>query len=255
MMNKLLPVMLLVSLFGGWPVGAQTLEQSKKNVYYDYGKPPARTRANQQRRGRPGAMVKLELKRNDRVSYVPAATTFYAGDSVRLHIRVNRDAYLTILNQGTTGDLQLIYPKTQADAERKVTKTMDFTVPTTPGNWLKFDENPGVERMIVILSAQPTRELLVALSGQNSAAANSQPAPTQPQPAAGEGQQSLEVVALLNSKSLGDELDSTSKDFTEVADETDNDGNPAAFAVSSGNNSDLRKPVIYKLSLRHGRKP
>ncbi len=253
-MKKLLLVISLVSLFGGWSVGAQTQEQSKKNVYYDYGKPPARTRPNQQRRGRPGAMIKLELKRNDRVSYVPASTTFYAEDRVRLHIRINRDAYLTILNQGTTGDLQLIYPKTQADAERKVTKTMDFTVPTTPGNWLRFDENPGVERMIIILSAQPTREVLVALSGQNSQPSNPQPAPIQPQPAAGENQQNLEVVALLNSKSLSDELETTSKDFTESSDDDDNNGQPATFVVSSGNNSDLRKPVIHKLFLRHGRK-
>lgn len=251
-MKILLLMMLLVSLVGGWSVGAQSQDQSTKNIYYDYGKPPARNRTNQPRRGRPGAMVKLELKRDNRVSYVPASKSFYSGDRVRLHIRVNRDAYLTILNQGTTGDLQLIYPKTQADAERKITKTMDFTVPTTPGNWLKFDDNHGVERMIVILSAQPTREVLVALSGQSSAPPRPQ---SQPQTEAGSDQQNLEVVELLNSKSLGEELEATSKDFTESSDETDNDGNPAAFAVSSGNNADLKKPVIYKLSLRHGRKP
>jgi hypothetical protein len=242
-------------LCGGWSVGAQAQkDQSAKNVYYDYAKPPARTRPNQQRRGRPGAMVKLELKRDDRVSYVRATESFYAGDRVRLHIRVNRDAYLTILNQGTTGDLQLIYPKTQDDAERKITKTMDFTVPTTPGNWLKFDKNPGVERMIIILSAQPTREVLVALSGQSSPPSSASPQP-RPRPSANDDQQNLEVVALLNSKSLGDELDKTSKDFTEVADDNADDGQPATFAVSSGNNADLRKPVIYKLNLRHERKP
>lgn len=251
-MKKLLPLILLVTLFGGWSVDAQSQDQSMKNIYYDYGKPAAGSKPNQQRRGRPGAMVKLELKRNNRVSYVPTAATFYANDLVRLHIRVNRDAYLTILNQGTTGDLQLIYPKTQADAERKVRKTMDFTVPTTPGKWLKFDENPGVERMIVILSAQPTREVLVALSGQSSPPPRPQ---SQPQPEAGNDQQNLEVIALLNSKSLGDELDSTSKDFTEVADENDANGQPATFMISSGNNADLKKPVIYKLFLRHERKP
>lgn len=256
-MKKMLLFMLLFTLCGTLSVVAQTQDQGLKNIYYDYGKPPATARPNSTkppRRGRPGAMVKIELKRNDKVSYVPASSAFFSGDRVRLHIRVNRDAYLTILNQGTSGDLQLIYPKTQADAERKVTKTMDFTIPTTPGNWLKFDDVPGVEQMIVILSAQPTREVLVALSGQNSQSQPAQQATSESHPAASGDQQNLEVVALLNSKGLGDELETTSKDFTETSDEADNNGQPATYVVSSGNNADLRKPVIYKLSLRHGRK-
>src|SRR5262249_39540105 len=149
----------------------------------------------------------------DKVSYAATSSAFYENDRVRLHIRINHEAYLTILNQGTTGDLQLIYPKTQADAESKVAKTMDFTVPTTPGKWLQFDDVPGAERLIIILSAQSTREVLVALSGQPSSATQSAPPPP---PAANSAPQ-LEVVAMLNSKSkeLGDALDTTSKDFTE----------------------------------------
>ncbi len=247
-MKKWLLAMLPLFFCSGLGAVAQAQDQGVKNIYYDYGKPPARpTRASPKPpgRGRPGAMVKVELKRNNQVSYAAAASMFYNGDRVRLHIRVNQDAYLTVLNQGTTGDLQLIYPKTQADAQRKVTKTMDFTIPTTPGNWLKLDDNAGVERLVIILSAQPTREVLVALSGQTPP-----PAP----PAITNDQQNLDVVALLNSKNLGDELETASKDFTETADEHDTDGRPATFVVSSDNNSDLRKPVIYKLFLRHEKK-
>jgi len=250
-MNKGLLAMLLFSLCGGWGAVAQTQDQTPKNIYYDYGKPPARptrTSPKPPPRGRPGAMVKIELKRDDKVRYAAISEPFFSEDRVRLHIRVNRDAYLTILNQGTTGDLQLLYPKTQDDAARKVSKTMDFTVPVTPGKWLKFDDNAGVERLVIILSVQPTREVLVALSGQNPP-----PKPPKP-PVASSDQQNLEVVALLNSKGLGDELETTGKDFTETADDDDN-GQPATFVVSTGNNADLRKPVIYKLSLRHGRKP
>ncbi len=232
---------LIMTLLISTVVAAQ--DQGAKNIYYDYVKPPARPTAGAKpapRRGRPGAMVKLELKRDEKVSYAQLSATFFNYDRVKLHIRINRDGYLTILNQRTTGDLQLIYPKTQEDAARKVTKTTDFTIPTTPGNWLKFDDVPGTERLIVILSDVPTREMLVRLSGQTAAAAA--PPPPNPQ---------LEVIALLNSKSLGNELEQTSKDFTETSDEADDDGQPATFVVSASHNADLRKPVIYKLSLRH----
>jgi Domain of unknown function (DUF4384) len=223
------------------PVRGQQ-DESAKNIYYagqDESKPnPAGQR--RRRPGRIGAMVKTELQRDGKASFVAPSSTFRSGDRLRLHIEVNRPGYLTVLNQGTRGDLQLLYPKSVRDANAPITPTRDFTIPATSGRWLMFDQVTGQERLIVVLSAQPIPDVLRALGAAESG--GDVPPPSQKQ----------EIVDSLNSKSFRDQIEaSTSKDLTEVEDAPAADGQPAVFAVSSNANAALRKPIVYRLTLRH----
>ncbi len=208
------------------PVIAQE-EESARNIYYK-GKQTVQGRP----KGRIGTMVRIERKRSeqDPAMWVSSATGFSSGDRIRLHIHVNRPGYLTVFNQGTRGDLQLIYPKKLDDARTMISPTLDFTIPTSSKKWLEFDEVPGTERMVIMLSAKPLPEVVIALGGDPGRSGG------------------------INSEAFRGQIEeSTSRDLTEVEECPAEDGQPAIFAVSTAGNSGLRRPIVYRLSLKHMR--
>lgn len=220
-------MMIIFALAMILPAHAQD-EESARNIYYK-GKQTAQGRPSP--KGRIGTMVRIERKRGEMgaASWVPAATSFRSGDWIRLHIRVNRPAYLTVFNQGTSGDLKLIYPKKAEDARTRVSPTLDFTVPTNKSRWLEFDDVPGTERVMIMLSKAPLPEVLAYLSGESGR----------------DGK-----ITSANFRNQVEE--STSRDLTEVEESTaEEDGQPAIFAVPSASNALLGKPIVYRLSLRH----
>lgn len=226
-------ITLLAGLSLCLPVGAQQ-DESARNIYYA-GRNNHRPNGARQRQGRIGTMVKTELQRDGKAYVVPPSSTFLSGDYLRLHIEINRPGYLTVLNEGTRGNLQLLYPKTVQDARTPITPTRDFTVPTISGRWLKFDEVTGNERLIVLLSARPLPDVLNALTAVEN----------------GKG---VNIDKMLSTDAFCGQIEeSTSKDLTEVEDATAEDGQPAAFAVSSSSNASLRKPIVWRLTLKHAR--
>ncbi len=244
---------IFITIVAAWslclPAGAQQAE-SAKNIYYA-GREDTKPTPARKRRGRIGAMVKTELQRDGKAHMVPPSSTFRSGDRLRLHIRINRSGYLTVLNQGTRGDLQLLYPKTVKDARTPITPTKDFTIPTTSGRWLKFDEVTGNERLIVMLSAQPIPDVLGALNAIENGGGNPARPPGNPSAAPTQEQ---EIVDAMNSKAFRGAIEeSTNRDLTEVEEAEAEDGQPAAFAVSSSSNANLRKPIVYRLTLKHAR--
>ncbi|MGH9838618.1 MAG: DUF4384 domain-containing protein, partial [Blastocatellia bacterium] len=200
------------------------------------------------------AMVRIELNRNGKLSYVSPKTAFRSGDKVRLHVRINRAGYLTVLNEGTSGHLQLLYPRTLANASARVSPTLDFTVPATPGKWLEFDDRTGTERLHIMLSAQPIPDVVTFLAlNSGGGAPVSTAGSTGSSGATADGPaQEQEVVDALNSKAFRGLLDSSSKDFTETGEDQTEQGEVAVFVVTTGANTDLKKPIVYKLALEHG---
>jgi hypothetical protein len=217
--------------------------ETAKDLYYR-GRTDQRSRNGQRRAGRPGTMVKIELKRDSKLSYVTPSTTFRNGDRVRLHIQVNRSSYLTVLNEATSGMLQLIYPRRPSDSRTPVSPTLDFTIPAQEGKWLEFDNNPGTERLHIVLSAQPVREVSDYLAAIYSGSGSRANLPTSVS-------QERTIEDALNSKAFRGILEDSSKDFTEVGEAPTADGQPAVFVVSTTANTSLKKPVAYKLLLRH----
>ncbi len=235
-MKRFLILLCLVML--GLPAMAQE-EESAKDLFYR-GRTGHRPRPGQQQRpGRPGAMVRIELNRNGKLSYVTPATTFRTGDRVRLHVKINRSAYLTILNEGTSGGLQVLYPRTAADAQARVAPTLDFTIPTAKDKWLEFDQNEGTEKLHIMLSAQPVPAVAEYLGAHSDSGGHPRPHES--------------VVDTLNSKGLRGELEESGKDFTEVGEGPAEDGQPAVYAVTTSANASLKKPIVYKLLLRHAK--
>jgi len=123
---------------------AQEDEQKAKNLYLAH--------ARNSKRGRPGVKVSIELKRNGVTQKVPLNYSFRAGDKVKFHFATNFNAYVKIINIGSTEALQLLYPYRRATGF--VARTKDYAIPQGE-SWFEFDKNHGTERLIFVFSSQP----------------------------------------------------------------------------------------------------
>ncbi len=174
-MNKLLLLCALCAcVLAGSP--AMTLLQNEegenaKNLFLAHAQNP--------QQGQPGVKVWLTLKRDDAVTSVPLNFPFRSGDKVKFHFQTNFNAYVNIINQGTKGAWQTLYP--YAGATELVGQTKGYAIPRDPELWFEFDENPGTEQLVFIFSAKslagygkgPSRlNELTASAGENVKAAS-----------------------------------------------------------------------------------
>ncbi len=80
--------------------------------------------------------------------------SFKSGDALRLHLKTSAKAYCYIAMQGSTGKEALLYPPPGEDNSLEPGK--EYVVP--PRGLIRFDNNPGTENMVVILSRQPLEQ-------------------------------------------------------------------------------------------------
>jgi Domain of unknown function (DUF4384) len=183
--------------------------------------------------GSPGTKVSIELNRNGNVSRVSPDTTFHSGDKVRFHFGVNFDGYVAVLNEGSSGRHNLLFPF--AGANNAVHPTSDYVVPRN--GWIVFDENPGREKVVFILSANPIPELQQI---QTSAAASSGGSTG----GTASGSEEQEILAALNSRAMQHGRQSNGgRDLV-----LDVDGNSGYVAT---NVSNLSNPLGFELILTH----
>ena len=76
----------------------------------------------------------------------------------------NIDGFLYVIQEGSTGRWSMLYPHPQMQGGRNdVARFREVAIP--PAGWFRFDETPGVERILVYLS----REKATALPGADGA--------------------------------------------------------------------------------------
>lgn len=125
----------------------QSASGNSRDLYFQYSPRP-----NQQQTGRPGARFWIERDRKGKREVVPTDTVFRSGDRVKFHFTVNFPAYVAVLNTGSTGRVQLLYPYT--GSSQRVRPAVKQTVPKGEF-WFKFDDHPGEERLTFLMSARP----------------------------------------------------------------------------------------------------
>jgi hypothetical protein len=81
--------------------------------------------------------------------------TYHIGDILAIYVRPKTDAYLTILNVGSSGKVTLLYPNHfQRDAKVKGGTTV--RIPPRKGKWnISVDEPAGVDLIKIIASRKP----------------------------------------------------------------------------------------------------
>lgn len=78
-------------------------------------------------------------------------TVFAAGNRIRLGFNANRAGFLYIVNVGTSGQVRTIFPSSVAD-NNQVQPGLVYQVPQQTGKSIKFDNTPGVETLLIVLS-------------------------------------------------------------------------------------------------------
>ena len=219
---------LALSVFSGAVLAQE--EESPKNLFLAHSR--------DSKRGRPGVKITLELKRDGETRKVPLNYPFRAGDKVKFHFETNFNAYVKIINIGSTGALQLLYP--YRGATDLVSRTRDYAIPQ--GDlWFEFDRNPGTEQLTFVFSSQP---LLVETQHHNAAPRPNQGSvtPNPPRPSSQSNRDEQQALADLNSRSL-----ENGKDFNLVQDTRENES--CAYGVAPPQT--VRKPIGVRINLRH----
>ncbi|MDX2043192.1 MAG: DUF4384 domain-containing protein [Acidobacteriota bacterium] len=109
-----------------------------------------RTHVANANKGRPGVKIRIELLRNGQRQFVPLNTEFSSGDKVKLHFEANFPAYVEIYNQGSSGNVQRLFPYETATSPVKVVS--GYVVPRKATEWFEFDATPGTEKLAFIFS-------------------------------------------------------------------------------------------------------
>ena len=108
------------------------------------------------------------LKREESGSVeVDPDTVFRSGDRIRLRIDVNTSGYLYVINRGSSGNWNPLFPSAAiAGGDNRVRKGTPYEIP--PGYVFTFDEQPGTEKLFIVFSRRPAsdlEDLIYSLSG------------------------------------------------------------------------------------------
>jgi hypothetical protein len=127
-----------------------------------------------------GINAEVEIERDGQRGMVPTSFQFKSGDKFWLHVTVNRDSYVYVLNrtlpgaaasrgikliaeQDRTGKepppsdvYSLVFPAPKSGPQL-VRKGVDNIVPSGRGQFFAMDENPGAELVMVMASETPVK--------------------------------------------------------------------------------------------------
>lgn len=99
-----------------------------------------------------GASYFVRLKRADGTTEdVLASRSFRSGDRFQLGVKVNRPAYVYVMNQDPDGNLAQIFP---VNGQDNYVNAMGTVFLPAKGAF-EFDAKPGVEQLLVFLSPKP----------------------------------------------------------------------------------------------------
>ena len=101
-----------------------------------------------------GMQYWIELKRQGKQRRVSNKFAFKTGDSIRIHVTSNTDAYAYIvLKEGSAGEQSVLFPDPNYRDNNKLKSGVDYSLPQDGA--MTFDKNPGTERLILLLSRTP----------------------------------------------------------------------------------------------------
>lgn len=99
----------------------------------------------------------LELTRDGKVSVVLPTYEFKSNDKVKILYTANIDSYVYWLSQGSSGNYVMLFPNSKTGTDNFIKKNEIHTIPIKGS--FRFDETVGVEKILLIMSAQKIPEL------------------------------------------------------------------------------------------------
>jgi hypothetical protein len=81
--------------------------------------------------------IKVTVERQDQAGWraVNPATVFAAGDRLRFRVSTSFAGYLFVMDQGTSGSYDLLFPRAETGTDNRIEASKDYTVPATQGSF------------------------------------------------------------------------------------------------------------------------
>ena len=102
-----------------------------------------------------GLMYYIERQGTDgRVDRVNPTTIFHSGDKIRLQLKSNVAGRLVIAQRNADGSSGVLFPDSRVNGgDNRIQADTVAALPSW-GAWFKFDNNPGEERLLVMLTPE-----------------------------------------------------------------------------------------------------
>lgn len=114
-----------------------------------------------------GIRYSILRREADQSVEVSPDAVFHSGDRIRLRVEANGNGYLYIIHRGSSGVWKPLFPSSDiAGGDNRVEKGKAYEIPS--GYVFTFDEQPGEEKLFIVLSRQPEKDLeglIYSLSG------------------------------------------------------------------------------------------
>lgn len=182
---------------------------------------------------------------------------FRSGDKIRLRIQVNDTGYLYVVTQGSSGNWRVLFPSAEFDSgSNRVVRGRSYDIPGRTR--FVFDEQPGTEKLFLVLSRQPENDLDKLIYHLDTGSAPPPAAPAaEPKKAA-----PIKTMMAMNSVSIDDGLVNRMRGqmlardlvFEKVADDkpaakTGHEPERAVYVVNPDRSNDSR--LVVDVSLKH----
>lgn len=97
--------------------------------------------------------VKLLVDRQDGSAWkeVNSALVFNSGDKVRFRVSANFAGYLYVMNHGTSGGYELLFPRSDTGADNRMEASKEYVVPASQG-WFKVNGPAGQDVIYWLVS-------------------------------------------------------------------------------------------------------
>jgi hypothetical protein len=182
---------------------------------------------------------------------VDVSRTFHSGDRIRVSIESSEEAYLYIVQKGSSGKWSPLFPESDSqNGGNRIPAHSRVQIPPPPATPWKFDNSTGEESLFVVLTRQPEPDLQRLIYSLRGGSTPSDPTtPTAPAAPSRTGTESIrQVVQLIDDDVIGRVRQLNGRDLVveSVNDETSTKKEKAVFVADRSGSGRLTADIKLK---------
>ena len=174
---------------------------------------------------------------------------FHSGDRIRLSVMGNQKGYLYVIARGSSGTWTPLFPHPESSQQQnEIVPGRNYQVPGGEGEYFLFDQQAGAEKIFLLLSKAPVKDLDALIVSLNPQSPPPRPDRTAPVLAAGNRLDDRLVDGLRN-QVLPRDLVFTRTDAEPAA--ANESSEKAVYVVNQNSAGRADSRVVVDLTLRH----
>jgi hypothetical protein len=195
-----------------------------------------------------GLRCSLLLRGPDKqYSEVASGTVFHSGDHIRLSLLANQSGYLYVVEKGSSGTWSPIYPPPSAGPDAAKINSGQLQVVPGGEKAFAFDQNPGAEKLYVILSRTPIEDIDRVIRNLSHGG----PAPAAPADASPELEAKNVIPDEFVQKLASRDLNLVDEETVDSSPTAAHASEKAVYVVAKTSAAPSSEQVVLSLELRH----